>query len=225
MSPSPTTSNNPTRRNLSRSRAARPLGRTETVATEFVFADASPIAISVGIIGDWDGWRTPHVLHREQPGLWSGVIRVTSGTHSFRFVEDGRIVLSPRHPIAPGGTANIRNILAPPIQRDAGGSTVTAWQRSQLGVKLHRWLVHALLRMGIVTDGAAVTGVGGGAMAWMDYNGITPDDGLPGPAVGGRKGFSKWVLQNGYVGLIVAAIASYLIFVVVYVIVLSNKAV
>ena len=61
------------------------------------FFCAAPLAQSVYIVGDFNGWdSTAHPMRRGVDGSWSIQVQLTHGHHRYRFLVDDKPVLDPR---------------------------------------------------------------------------------------------------------------------------------
>jgi AMP-activated protein kinase-like protein len=85
------------------------------VLVQFRLGDVQ--AHDVALVGDFNGWRSGHLLHQVQPGVWSVDVALEPGVYHYVFVVDGKAwrldPLAPR--VADGfGSASSRiSVLAP----------------------------------------------------------------------------------------------------------------
>lgn len=195
---------------LAQSRAQQPLGRKTIVRAEFVFVDdgtgrtdgdATTYASRVSVQGDWNEWRTIDMTRMpEDPRVWTVVTAVSTGYHEFRFIMDGRICVSTRHPTTASGSCNWRTILGP------ARSSVPVVRASPLRELIRRLAV----RTGLIANPVDAT-------AFLRNNRGKDDSfALPSTMKTPQKSLVKSVAHIGAVGAIVIVLSAYLIVVAVY---------
>lgn len=115
----------------------------------YIDDQASCPAQQVILRGDWNGWKDIAMM-REQGRTWFVVTPVSNGYHEFSFVCDGNVMTSPRHPTTQDNKVNWRIVMGPANydelvkQRNA--------KRNNKRPFFMKWLLHFLVRLGIVTD-------------------------------------------------------------------------
>ena len=68
-----------------------------TMAKPVNFYCAAPLAQSVHLVGDFNGWdSTSHPMRRQVDGWWFLQVQLCHGHHRYRFLVDGEPVLDPR---------------------------------------------------------------------------------------------------------------------------------
>jgi hypothetical protein len=81
------------------------------VLTQFVL-DA-PAARQVMLAGDFTGWQPAHALTRSGTGVWTVVVPLDPGVHSYQFVVDGeRWIPDPNAPAVDDGFGGMNSRLA-----------------------------------------------------------------------------------------------------------------
>ncbi len=71
---------------------------TQQVFTQFLLK--APNAKNVALAGDFTGWQPAYTLTRSEPGVWTVVVPLEPGIHSYSFVVDGERWVP--DPMAPG---------------------------------------------------------------------------------------------------------------------------
>jgi hypothetical protein len=93
--------------------------RTPQVFTRFVFS--IPDAHTVALAGDFTGWKPTYTMTRSGAGLWTVVIPLEPGVHTYAFVVDGqRWMADPNAPAVDdgfGGTNSRVAILTPDARK------------------------------------------------------------------------------------------------------------
>jgi 1,4-alpha-glucan branching enzyme len=84
------------------------------VVVQFRLADAA--AREVALIGDFNGWRPEHRLHRVAAGVWSVDVALAPGVYNYVFIVDGQATrldpLAPRVTDGFGGASSRVAVLA-----------------------------------------------------------------------------------------------------------------
>lgn len=95
-------------------------GGTQPVLTQFLLN--APDAQQVMLAGDFTGWEPAHTMTRTAPGVWTVVVPLDPGVHSYAFVIDGeRWVPDPNAPAVDDGFGGLNSRLAV-LAPDEGGS-------------------------------------------------------------------------------------------------------
>lgn len=90
------------------------------VLTQFLLN--APDAQQVMLAGDFTNWQPAHTLTQTEPGVWSVVVPMTPGVHSYAFVVDGdRWVPDPNAPAVNDGFGGLNSRLAV-LAPDVAGS-------------------------------------------------------------------------------------------------------
>lgn len=90
-----------------------PIASTENqqVFTQFVLK--APEASAVSLAGDFTDWKPAYVMQRSEPGVWTVVVPLTPGIHTYSFVVDGeRWVPDPTAPAVDDGFGGVNSRLA-----------------------------------------------------------------------------------------------------------------
>lgn len=83
----------------------------QLVLTRFVLA--APEAGAVALAGDFTDWRPAYAMTRSGPGMWTVVVPLAPGVHSYSFVIDGqRWVPDPMAPAVEDGFGGVNSRLA-----------------------------------------------------------------------------------------------------------------
>ena len=89
------------------------------VFTQFVLR--APDAKRVELAGDFTGWRPAYVMKRAEPGVWTVVVPLAPGVHTYSFVVDGeRWVPDPAAPAVRDGFGGVNSrlaVLMPDVKR------------------------------------------------------------------------------------------------------------
>lgn len=84
---------------------------TQAVLTQFVLN--APDAQQVMLAGDFTGWQPAHTMTRTGPGVWTVVVALEPGVHSYAFVVDGdHWVPDPNAPAVDDGFGGLNSRLA-----------------------------------------------------------------------------------------------------------------
>jgi hypothetical protein len=98
--------------------SATPVSAPARVIVQFRLGDAE--AHEVALVGDFNGWRPEHRMHRSTDGVWSVDVALEPGVYDYVFVIDGRSTrldpLAPRVTDGFGG-ASSRVAVLPPTMR------------------------------------------------------------------------------------------------------------
>lgn len=89
-----------------------PIGSVDQqVFTQFVLK--APDARAVSLAGDFTDWKPAYVMQRSEPGVWTVVVPLTPGVHTYSFVVDGeRWVPDPTAPAVDDGFGGVNSRLA-----------------------------------------------------------------------------------------------------------------
>jgi hypothetical protein len=94
---------------------ATPAAASARVMVQFRLGDAE--ASEVALVGDFNGWRPGHRLHRTAAGVWAVDVALAPGVYSYVFVVDGESIrldpLAPRVSDGFGGSSSRLAVLAP----------------------------------------------------------------------------------------------------------------
>ena len=94
---------------------ATPVAAPARVIVQFRLGDAE--AREVALVGDFNGWRPQHRLHRTASGVWAVDVALEPGVYSYVFVVDGEAIrldpLAPRVTDGFGGASSRLAVLAP----------------------------------------------------------------------------------------------------------------
>lgn len=83
----------------------------QQVFTQFVLK--APEARAVSLAGDFTDWKPTYVMKRSEPGVWTVVVPLTPGVHTYSFVVDGeRWVADPAAPAVDDGFGGVNSRLA-----------------------------------------------------------------------------------------------------------------
>jgi hypothetical protein len=89
------------------------------VFTQFVLR--APDAKRVELAGDFTDWRPAYVMKRSEPGVWTVVVPLAPGVHTYSFVVDGeRWVPDPAAPAVRDGFGGVNSrlaVLTPDVKR------------------------------------------------------------------------------------------------------------
>jgi hypothetical protein len=97
--------------------ASRPAGSTgaERVLVQFRVSEHG--AHQVALVGDFNGWRPQHPMHRNADGVWSLDVALEPGVYNYVFLVDGETVrldpLAPRVTDGLGGESSRVAVLSP----------------------------------------------------------------------------------------------------------------
>lgn len=84
---------------------------TQPVLTQFLLN--APDAQQVMLAGDFTGWQPAHTMTRTAPGVWTVVVALDPGVHSYAFVIDGeQWVPDPNAPAVEDGFGGFNSRLA-----------------------------------------------------------------------------------------------------------------
>ena len=93
---------------------ATPAAAPARVIVQFRLGDAE--AREVALVGDFNGWRPEHRLHRTAAGVWAVDVALEPGVYSYVFVVDGEAIrldpLAPRVTDGFGGASSRLAVLA-----------------------------------------------------------------------------------------------------------------
>lgn len=200
---------------LARSRAQQPLGRKTPIRTEFVFVDdgvnpdsgeTMALASKVGVQGDWNEWQTVNMIRNlEDPRVWTVVTGVPTGYHEFRFIVDGCVQVSSRHPKISSGKCNWRTVLGParppvPIFRES---------------LLRSFLRRAAMRLGLIGNPVDLG-------YFHNARGKDETFTLPSTMKTPQKSLIKSVAHVGAIGAVVIILSAYLIITAFYAFTFGN---
>lgn len=88
-----------------------PAPHASQVFTQFVLR--APDAKSVSLAGDFTAWQPAYVMTRAEPGVWTVVVPLDPGIHSYSFVVDGeRWVPDPMAPAVDDGFGGVNSRVA-----------------------------------------------------------------------------------------------------------------
>lgn len=88
-----------------------PVAPSQPVLTQFVLR--APNARSVALAGDFTEWKPVYVMQRAEPGVWTVVVPLNPGVHSYSFVVDGeRWVPDPMAPAVDDGFGGMNSRVA-----------------------------------------------------------------------------------------------------------------
>ncbi|HEX6104749.1 MAG TPA: glycogen-binding domain-containing protein [Gemmatimonadales bacterium] len=94
---------------------ATPAPGPARVIVQFRLGDAE--AREVALVGDFNGWRPEHRLHRSAAGVWAVDVALEPGVYSYVFLVDGEAIrldpLAPRVTDGFGGASSRLSVLAP----------------------------------------------------------------------------------------------------------------
>lgn len=83
----------------------------QQVFTQFILK--APEARAVSLAGDFTDWKPAYVMQRSEPGVWTVVVPLTPGVHTYSFVVDGeRWVADPAAPAVDDGFGGVNSRLA-----------------------------------------------------------------------------------------------------------------